>query len=36
MITAAQAETSNLKANYDLGYIWVISTVAYMCSPQMN
>src|ERR1700685_1071078 len=30
MITAAQTETSKLKANYNLGYIWLISGVAAM------
>ena len=30
MITSAQAGTSSLKANYNLGYIWLISTVAAM------
>jgi sugar porter (SP) family MFS transporter len=30
MITAVQAETSTLKANYNLGYIWLISVVAAM------
>ena len=28
MITASQTESSNLKANLNLGYIWVISSVA--------
>ena len=30
MITSAQTGTSSLKANYNLGYIWLISTVAAM------
>lgn len=30
MITATQTETSNLKANYNLGYVWLISSVAAM------
>jgi MFS family permease len=30
MITATQAEPSNLKARYNLGYVWLISTVAAM------
>jgi sugar porter (SP) family MFS transporter len=30
MITAAQTETSELKANYNLGYVWLISIVAAM------
>src|SRR3954465_4711850 len=30
MITANQIETPALKANYNLGYVWVISTVAAM------
>src|SRR5581483_1565823 len=28
MIISTQSETSNLKAEYNLGYIWLISTVA--------
>src|ERR1700761_9144431 len=28
MITATQTPTSNLKAEYNLGYIWIISIVA--------
>src|SRR5215469_8834926 len=28
MITAAQTQTSALKAEYNLGYIWIISIVA--------
>src|SRR5258705_2321330 len=30
MITATQVETSNLKANYNFGYVWLISVVAAM------
>src|ERR1700749_4076789 len=30
MITAPQIETSNLKANYNFGYVWLISVVAAM------
>jgi sugar porter (SP) family MFS transporter len=30
MITATNAETSDLKANYNLGYVWLISVVAAM------
>src|SRR5882762_7432635 len=30
MITAVASETSELKANYDLGYVWLISIVAAM------
>lgn len=30
MITATQSETSGLKASYNLGYVWLISTVAAM------
>jgi sugar porter (SP) family MFS transporter len=30
MITATQTETSNLKAEYNLGYVWLISIVAAM------
>ena len=30
MITATRTETSNLKANYNLGYVWLISLVAAM------
>jgi sugar porter (SP) family MFS transporter len=30
MITAAPTETSNLKAEYNLGYVWLISIVAAM------
>jgi sugar porter (SP) family MFS transporter len=30
MITATQIETPTLKANYNLGYVWVISSVAAM------
>lgn len=30
MITAPQVETSGLKANYNLGYVWLISVVAAM------
>jgi len=30
MITATQTETSTLKAEYNLGYVWLISIVAAM------
>jgi len=30
MITATQIDTPALKANYNLGYVWVISIVAAM------
>jgi hypothetical protein len=30
MITTASTESSNLKAEYNLGYVWLISVVAAM------
>ena len=30
MITSTQTQTSNLKAEYNLGYVWLISIVAAM------
>src|SRR5215471_11056708 len=30
MITATQTESSSLKANYNFGYVWLISVVAAM------